>query len=140
MLLIFIGSTDVLSAEHTSRILVPLLHWLNPTISPSAIATIHLVIRKTGHFTEYAVLGVFLWRALRLSLTGKAEAAVAAIAFGTAALFAASDEFHQIFIPTRTPSPRDVLIDCIGAAFALAICWSASRRRRAVVAAESRGR
>ena len=127
MVLIFIGSSDMLSAQHTSWFLTPFLRWLDPTISASTIATIHFMVRKLGHFTEYAVLSLFLWRALRASLIGKSDAAVAAISFGLAALFAASDEFHQSFIPTRTASPHDVLVDCIGAAFAIAICWSAAR-------------
>ena len=33
MALIFIGSTDVLSAEHTSRFLVPFLRWFDPNDS-----------------------------------------------------------------------------------------------------------
>ena len=127
MLLIFAGSSDALSAEHTSRFLVPFLRWLDPTISASTIAAIHFTLRKLGHFTEYALLAFLLWRALRTSWIGKANGVIAATCFGLAALFAASDEFHQSFVPTRTPSPRDVLIDCIGAAFAIAICWAASR-------------
>lgn len=129
MLLIFAGSTDVLSAEHTSRFLVPFFRWLDPTISTATVAAIHFTLRKLGHFTEYALLALFLWRAFRLSLIAKTDAAVAVICLGVAALFAVSDEFHQSFVPTRTSSPRDVLIDCVGAAVALAICWSASRAR-----------
>ncbi len=29
-------------------------------------------------------------------------------------LVASADEFHQTFIPSRTGSPRDVLLDCCG--------------------------
>jgi VanZ family protein len=129
MLLIFAGSSDALSAEHTSRFLEPFLRWLDPSISASTIATIHLGLRKLGHLTEYAVLSLFLWRALRASLVGKRDAVIAASCLGMAAVFAASDEFHQSFVPTRTASPRDVLIDCVGAAIAIVICWSASRSR-----------
>ncbi|MFL6527443.1 MAG: VanZ family protein [Chthoniobacterales bacterium] len=127
MLLIFIGSSNVLSAEHTSRFLTPFLRWLDPTISVSTIAAIHFTVRKLGHFTEYAVLALLLWRALRISLIHKSDVAIAAICFGCAAIYAASDEFHQSFIPSRTSSPHDVLIDCVGAAFAIAICWGAAR-------------
>src|SRR5690349_16332641 len=65
MVLIFIGSSDVLSAEHTSRFLVPFLRWLDPHISYATIAAVHLVVRKLGHFTEYAILAALVWRALR---------------------------------------------------------------------------
>jgi hypothetical protein len=46
MLLIFVGSTDVLSAEHTSRFLVPFLRWLDPHISLAAINAIQLAVRN----------------------------------------------------------------------------------------------
>ena len=131
MLLIFAGSTDALSAEHTSRFLVPLLRWFDPAISASTIATIHFTLRKIGHFSEYGLLALFLWRALRLSLPDKSDAMVAVFSFSIAAFFAATDEFHQTFVPSRTASPRDVLIDCIGAAFVLAMCWALSRNRHA---------
>src|ERR1700745_3342736 len=65
MVLIFLGSTDVLSAEHTSRFLVPFLRWLDPPISLAALAEIQFGIRKLGHFTEYAILAALLCRALR---------------------------------------------------------------------------
>jgi VanZ family protein len=127
--LIFIGSTNVLSAEHTSRFLVPFLHWVWPTISAASIATVHFALRKLGHLTEYGVLAALLWRALRLSIGNAPRSRVASIALALAAAFAASDEFHQSFIPSRTAAPADVLIDCCGAALAVAICWRVSRRR-----------
>src|ERR1700756_3440696 len=65
MALIFIGSTDVLSAEHTSRFLVPFLRWIDPHISWAALNEIQFAIRKLGHLTEYAILAAFLWRGLR---------------------------------------------------------------------------
>lgn len=130
MLLIFAGSTDLLSADHTSRLLGPLLRWFNPTIAPSTIAAVHFALRKLGHLSEYAVLATLLWRALRASITMQTAATVAAICFAGSALFAASDEFHQSFVGTRTASPGDVLIDCIGAAVAVAICWTTNRARQ----------
>lgn len=122
MLLIFIGSSDALSAEHTSRFIVPFLRWLDPQISFATIAAVHLAIRKLGHLTEYGILAVLLWRALRGTLLSRTTWILAGCAFVVAALFAVSDEFHQSFVPTRTASPHDVLIDCIGAFAALMMC------------------
>src|SRR5438046_9749718 len=65
MAVIFLGSTDMLSAEHTSRFLVPFLRWIDPQISFATLNAIQLGIRKLGHLTEYAVLAMLLWRALR---------------------------------------------------------------------------
>jgi VanZ family protein len=49
------------------------------------------------------------------------------VLFGCA-LFAASDEFHQTFVKSRTPSVRDVLLDVGGALLGLMIGASFARR------------
>jgi VanZ family protein len=131
MLLIFAGSSDALSAEHTSRFIVPFLRWLDPHISMATIAAVHLGLRKLGHLTEYGILAALLWRGLRGTFTSKTAWILAAGAFVVTALFAASDEFHQSFVPTRTASPYDVLIDCIGALVAITICLTVGGRRPA---------
>jgi VanZ family protein len=129
MTLIFIGSTDVLSAEHTSRFLVPFLRWLDPQISWATVNSIQIVIRKLGHLTEYAILATLIWHALRSAESWKRSIR---ILFTTSliacAVFAASDEFHQSFVASRTSSMNDVIIDICGAAIALAICVALASR------------
>jgi VanZ family protein len=127
MALIFIGSTDVLSAEHTSRFLVPLLRWLDPQISWAALNSIQTIVRKLGHVTEYAILATLLWRAL-LNPKWKPSMLFAVSLVGSAT-FAATDEFHQSFVPSRTSSVHDVMIDSCGAMIGLAICVAVSRRK-----------
>lgn len=128
MLLIFLGSTDLLSAEHTARFIVPLLRWLDPHMSMTTIAKIHMAIRKLGHVTEYALLASLVWRAFRKSWPNASQGRVAAVSVIIAAAFAASDEFHQSFFSSRTASPVDVLIDSSGAFLAVALCLFVSRR------------
>jgi VanZ family protein len=140
---IFVGSTDLMSAEHTSRIIEPFLRWLRPDISPEAIAQMQFVIRKCAHVTEYAILAMLFWRALRrgTSLQMKAipiRLGCASLRAGfrlrsgqvlfivvwlVCAIFAAGDEFHQSFVPSRTASAHDVMIDICGALIGLTICW-----------------
>jgi VanZ family protein len=120
MTLMFIGSTDLMSAEHTSRFLTPLLRWLKPDISPFAIAQVHLIVRKLAHVTEYAILTGLLFRALRGLIGGFWPRA--AIAFLPAMIFAVTDEYHQAFVPSRTSSLGDVLIDYLGAFTGILIC------------------
>jgi VanZ family protein len=129
MALIFVGSTDILSAEHTSRFLVPFLRWINPQISCATLNLIQIIIRKLGHLTEYAILAALLWRALigGTRLRSKMSMLFAAVAVACA-VFAASDEFHQSFIPSRTPSIHDVMIDICGALIGLAICVAVATR------------
>src|SRR5229473_448635 len=105
MAVIFLGSTDILSAEHTSRFLVPLLRWIDPQISFATLNTIQFEIRKLGHLTEYAILAMLLWRALRGGTRWQIKMWILfLIAWVACAIFAASDEFHQSFVPSRTAS------------------------------------
>jgi len=119
---IFVGSTDVLSAEHTSRFIVPILLWLKPGMRPQTILSILIIMRKCAHVTEYAILALLLWRALR---SAPALRTKMSIVFGAVLLacvvFAVSDEFHQSFVKSRTPTVRDVLLDGAGALFGLLI-------------------
>ena len=121
--LIVIGSTDLMSAEHTSRIIGPVLRSFNPDISAETIAQIQFVVRKTAHVMEYAILAALLWRALRAGVRWQTRMSRLFIAvWFVCAVFAASDEFHQSFVPSRTASPIDVMIDIFGALIGLVIC------------------
>jgi len=127
---IFLGSTDMLSAEHTSRFLVPFLRWIDPQISFATLNAIQLGIRKLGHLTEYAILAMLLWRALRSGTRWQVKMSILFLVAALAsAIFAASDEFHQSFVPSRTASPTDVMIDICGTLIGLSICWMFAKRR-----------
>ena len=131
--LIFVGSTDALSAEQTSRFLVPFLRWLDPQISGATIATIQLAVRKLGHITEYAILAMLLWRGLHRGTRLQAKMSILfLLAWLAAAIFAVTDEFHQSFVPSRTASPVDVMIDSCGAIIGLIICLMFAARGRSV--------
>jgi len=120
---IFVGSTDVLSAEQTSRFVEPFLRWLKPDISFETLAQIHFFARKLGHIFEYALLAIFLWRALRSGANLRVKISILVVlVWFVCAIFAATDEFHQSFIPSRTASPSDVMVDICGALVGLGIC------------------
>jgi VanZ family protein len=80
-----------------------------------------LVLRKFAHAAEFAVLGALLVRA-----TGRTG-----LAFAIGALYAASDELHQSFVPGRLGSPFDVAIDALGVAVGI-LLWQSVRARRLV--------
>jgi len=127
--LIFIGSTDLMSAEHTSRIIGPFLHWLFPTISPITVLRVQFFMRKLAHVSEYAILAVLLYRAfVHTALKGR-RALSASLVLLFCAAYAATDEFHQSFVPSRTASLRDVMIDICGAMLAVILYWSIATRR-----------
>jgi VanZ family protein len=133
---IFIGSGDSLSSSNTSSFLEPLIHWLLPRLTDEAAAAVMAVIRKAGHLTEYGILAALCWRAVHQPSRGDVgdwSRRDAGIAMMMAALYAVSDEVHQAFVPSRTASSWDVLLDACGAAAGLVLVWGARRlakRRR----------
>ena len=129
MLLIFIASTDLMSAQHTSQIIGPFLLWLKPDISPEGIRAVQFAVRKAAHVTEYAILAALLVRAFHGGARTVRWTHVTG-AVSIASTYAALDELHQSFVASRTGSPADVLIDAAGAALgACAFWWVITRRR-----------
>ena len=123
MAFIFIGSTGLMSAEHTSRFIGPFLRWFAPDITDATIAAVQLVVRKCAHLAGYAILSALLLRALRQHFL-----AARSVAFVLAALYAVLDELHQSFVPSRTGSFWDVVTDSIGAILGLVIYVRMTRR------------
>lgn len=119
---IFLGSTDLMSAEHTSRFIVPFLRWLNPDISPERLASIHSIVRKCAHLGEYAVLALLLLRAAILVTNLKRSLPILYVSVWVACLFVAiTDEFHQTFVASRGASATDIIIDGCGTILGLLI-------------------
>ena len=127
MLVIFVASTDLMSAQHTSRFIGPFLRCLVPDISLEDITAVQFGVRKAAHVTEYAILAFLMARALHGGTTAFLLRD-GAIAFLIASGYAALDEYHQSFVASRTGSPRDVLIDASGAALGVLIYRWGTRR------------
>jgi VanZ family protein len=131
MLLIFVMSGDLLSAEHTSRFLAPFLRWVNPDISVETLALIQFCMRKAAHLTEYAILALLVCRAVFHGMDRKWPASILFMsAWIVCVLVAAGDECHQSFVASRGASPWDVMIDSAGAIFGLLIYRPMTRRAR----------
>src|SRR2546425_7803875 len=120
-------STDTASAEHTSQLLMPAIRWLLPWATPGQLATVHRLLRKGAHLFEYAILAALWYRAFMRERNLSARAASWA-AFAISLAWAALDEWHQSFLPSRTSSALDVALDSAGAALALVVDWRARRR------------
>lgn len=115
------ASSDSFSAGNTSRIIGPLVLWLFPNTSPESLAVVHLVTRKLAHFTEYAILGFLAARAFRTSTHPAIYRRWFFISLALIVVYALVDEYHQSFVPTRTASVFDSLIDMAGGLTALLI-------------------
>src|SRR5229473_876226 len=120
--LIFLGSSSVLSASHTSVLLRPLI-WLFPQVSDATLATIHFLVRKAGHLTEYAILALLAARASRTSSRELLRNRWFWVSLLFVVAYSLSDEFHQSFVPSRTASIYDCMIDSAGGLVALTILW-----------------
>jgi VanZ family protein len=129
---VLLASNDAFSAEHTGSVLDIFLGWMQP----ASFDLTHFVIRKLAHLTEYGILGFLWFRAWRGTRAGWSILwARRALAFCLAV--AALDEFHQSFVPSRTSSPRDVAIDCVGVLVALTLIRLRRRQRPQAAAAEA---
>src|SRR2546423_6993198 len=128
--LIFFFSSSFFSASHTSAVLRPLLTWLFPHLSEATLAFVHFFIRKTAHFTEYAILAVLAARAFRTSSRALLRDGWFWISLVFVVAYALSDEFHQSFVPTRTASIYDSMIDSAGGLSALFLIAIRSRSAR----------
>lgn len=130
--LIFGASSDRMSVQHSSRIIGPLMRWLFPRLPEKNVEQVVFGVRKCAHVTEYAILSWLLFRALNQPKErGPApwNWPKAAVVFALVALYAASDEIHQLFVPSRQASVWDVLLDSGGAAVGLLVVWSIRRWR-----------
>ncbi len=114
-----LSSSTWFGSDHTSAPLRWLWQLVFGPVPDARWDVIHTCIRKTGHFTGYALIGLAWLRAWRMTLPRLSYLQDATLAVLGAALLASCDEFHQTFLPNRTGSPWDVLLDCCGA---LAMC------------------
>ena len=129
---IFVGSGDLLSAKHTSRILVPLLRWLFPHISPQALEWAQFVSRKAGHVTEYGLLAVWVWIGWKHGTRKRISSAVQRLFLSWLLCvgYALLDEWHQSFVPSRHASGWDVLLDAAASLVVLVGLEGLDRLRR----------
>ncbi len=120
LIVIAIESTTYLSANNTSRILYPVLHFFF-RLSHARFEHWHFYIRKGGHVFGYGLLSILLFRAWRETLPSirdsKWTVRWATIAVLGTALVASLDEWHQSYLPSRTGTVHDVILDtCAGIA------------------------
>lgn len=126
---IFFASTGAMSASNTSRIIAPLFRWLFPDITESQLLFVHFIVRKTAHFTEYAILALLAARAFIPSTHRFLHRRWFIAALALVATVALLDEYNQSFLLSRTGTIWDSLIDLAGGATAL-VCFSLWRARR----------
>lgn len=89
-------------------------------------------IRKYGHISEYALLGVFstlFFLELKIWLPYVESIALCF-------LYACSDEFHQLFVPGRSGKFSDVGFDSIGYMIGIIIIYLFVRHKNSIIKSE----
>ena len=128
--LITFESTDYLSAQNTSSILYGLLTRLFGEINLYEFLYWHHYLRKAGHVVGYAMLGLLLLRGFWMTFANRPGwmRLLPVFAWLGTALVATMDEWHQSYIPSRTGTPWDVLLDSTAGLAALVLAYLALRR------------
>ena len=131
LLLIFYFSSQAGSPENSAGWLMGLLRSIAPQLAerltPEQLHLLNFIFRKTGHGTGYFVLTLLGYWAFRCSFGLDARPALR-WAILTSLLRAILDEIHQAFVPGRTGTAVDVMIDAVGIALA---AWLIHRRGQA---------
>jgi len=128
--LISVESTDMFSSQNTQGMLYGLLTRLFGEINLYDFLIFHFYLRKTGHVLGYGMLALLLLRGWRATL-GSARvwlSRTALLAWVGTAFVAAMDEWHQTFIPSRTGTVRDVILDSLAGLVFLLIAYLWLRR------------
>jgi VanZ family protein len=114
-------STRQFGSDHTSAPLHHIFQMFFGSALDADWSFIHHIIRKTGHFTAYGTFSLFAYKAaasyLRDRITNPLHRQQLSHSLAIAATLAAAsaDEIHQSFLPNRSGSLSDVLLDTAGA-------------------------
>jgi VanZ family protein len=131
-------STDQFSSLNTAQIFGLLLSWLFPDMPTEEIEPLHGTIRKLAHWGEYFILSVlFLW-ALQNEPGRKWKLRWAVLTLIFVFLYAIGDEFHQSFVPSRTASFDDVMINALGGVCGISLTYGYSRGILATLTSRSK--
>ena len=104
---------------------IPVIFWCGiifffssiPDLKIIELGLLDLILRKIAHITEFGILAILFFRAFSETIKNNVSFWSGFSSF----VYAITDEFHQLYVPGRGPSPVDVLIDTFGIFFALLI-------------------
>jgi VanZ family protein len=146
-------STDTASSTNTLGWLHTVLVFLFPHISGGLVWQLNNVLRKTGHFMGYGILGALVFFALKYTNRDRLSRLLLRrwgtcwhdlwrmewvwLGLGVAVITASLDEIHQAFIPSRSGRWQDVALDTCGAVVLQILIYffslrALNRRRRRV--------
>ena len=115
---------DRKSIDLISRFLPPIL-WAGlifvlsaqPALPGPETFVLDFIIKKIGHITVYLILYLLLYRAFFTQKLSVLKISILIFMIGF--VYAMSDEWHQSFVPGRTPTIKDLGFDSLG----MLIAW-----------------
>lgn len=116
-------STRTFGGSFTNRLLADILSVAHVHLSHHAFNLVEFGMRKMGHFTEYAILSLFLYHAISVDHRSVWNWKKALICIALAGLYSLTDEYHQSFVPGRGPSIVDCGFDTIGATLGMVVLY-----------------
>ena len=128
--LITFESTDFFSSQNTGSMLYALLTHFLGQIDIYKFLVFHHYLRKTGHVVGYGMLSLLLLRGWRATF-GQGQALLwrtALLSWLGTAFVASMDEWHQSFIPSRTGTWRDAVLDSMAGLVFLLVAYFWLRR------------
>ncbi|MCL2697842.1 MAG: VanZ family protein [Oscillospiraceae bacterium] len=111
------GSTSLNVTRVSARLIFYKFDSLPTELQNEIISELHFSVRKAAHFTLYALYGFNVFLTFSFFIKKLRFQMLAALCISV--VYASFDEIHQHFIPGRTGSIFDVLIDTAGAVFGI---------------------
>lgn len=121
------------SMDLSDGLLDKILAFFNINLPKATVGFLRVFIRKVAHFSVYALLGLLVYLLFKEGYLTKTKVAFSGAAV-ISALYAVSDELHQLFVDGRSGSAKDVALDSAGALCGIIIAWGIcsilSRRKK----------
>jgi len=129
---IFYLSTSGFGPSFTLWLLTQILTVLHVTVSPATFELLHFCLRKAAHMTEYCIFSLLIYASFLGTKDFEWRPRLALRSVVIAGLYSLTDEYHQSFVASRTPSLVDCGIDTTGAMVGMLMVWVWDRTVRAV--------
>ncbi|MFZ1302004.1 MAG: VanZ family protein [Candidatus Microsaccharimonas sp.] len=130
LLIVWLMAIFLLSSEPStissgrSGVLVHTIQSINPSLTDTH--TVTFFVRKAAHVTAYFILGILMFRVVRMYKFTARRAVLLSVAL--VALYAISDELHQLLVNGRSAEVRDVLIDTIAGTIGVLVTYFIIRK------------
>lgn len=100
-----------------------MFQWAFPHAPVDVLLALHFAVRKLGHLSEYFFLAILVYRAFRKDTTFRWQPRWAVATLSLVFLYSVADELHQSFVPSRSATAADSLIDFLGGSCAIALLY-----------------